>query len=191
MPTCSHFRQACSGIKNSCASKAGKKIPGRAAAILAIVRNRVREAGAADWAEQPVRLPWEMTFRSGIARAAIVAVVVLASLLGALVCWAAGHGPESLLRIVNAWLQTADQIGGRVQSGSDTHQLALSFLLGLRAADATSSPERSTLMSDRSRAAISLGAPRGVAEPGGLRGRGCRCERLCRSSHRSGGAQRP
>lgn len=96
--------------------EAGKKIPGRAAAILAIVRNRVREAGAADWAEQPVRLPWEMTFRSGIARAAIVAVVVLASLLGALVCWAAGHGPESLLRIVNAWLQTADQIGGRIDN---------------------------------------------------------------------------
>lgn len=96
--------------------QAGEKIPGRAAAILDIVRDLVRGAGAANWAEQPVQLPWEMRFRSGIARAAIVAVVVLASLLGALVCWAAGHGPESLHRIVNAWLQTADQIGGRIDN---------------------------------------------------------------------------
>ena len=96
--------------------QAGEKIPGRAVAILDIVRDVVRGAGAANWAEQPVRLPWEMTFRNGIALAAVIAVVVLASLLGALVCWAAGHGPESLHRIVNAWLQTADQIGGRIDN---------------------------------------------------------------------------
>lgn len=96
--------------------QAGANIPGRAAGILDIARDFVRGADDTNWAEQPIKLPWEMMFRNGIIAAAGFGVLLLACALGALACWAIGYGPASLHQLVMSWLQAADQVGGRIDT---------------------------------------------------------------------------